>query len=441
MKVQSRQTWLRPTCSRVVAILHSYALILLMASALIVGTLAANALALSAVEVRSGEAKNPIPRNATDLGKATIQLVNGKEIDATVTSVDRDGNVEGTNVPNGLNIRELLSLKTSRQTKRDVSNKVSVYLVGGGKVWVSDPSITDEIVSFRSGSGTNELSLQSAKAIVWSNSPMVESILKSPSRENDTIIVETSNGERGVEGILESIDAEFVRINYKGKSEKIGLAKVKAVVTADLALAKLDGSIATVELVDESKIVGAIVELVDGELTLNVATGTSIGLSTSSVASITIASNRLLYLSDAEPIEVQQKSVFAVQRNWKRDRSVENNPLRIRHKASEKTVSFNKGLGTQASSRLVFANTNEFDRFGAVVGIDAETKGRGDCQMVIRGDGIELWSKRVRGSDGPQEIDVDITGMKEVELLVYPGEEFDLGDHADWCDARFLKTK
>ena len=89
----------------------------------------------------------------------------------------------------------------------------------------------------------------------------------------------------------------------------------------------------------------------------------------------------------------------------------------------------------------MFANTNEFDRFGAVAGIDAETEGRGDCRMVVRGDGIELWSKRVRGSGGPHKIDVDITGMTQIVLLVYPGEEFDLGDHADWGDARFLKTK
>ena len=95
----------------------------------------------------------------------------------------------------------------------------------------------------------------------------------------------------------------------------------------------------------------------------------------------------------------------------------------------------------QASSRLVFANEAGFDRFSAVAGIAAETKGRGDCQMIVRGDGIELWSKRVTGGGGPLEIDVDIEGIKEVALVVSPGAEFDLGDHANWGEARFLKTK
>ncbi len=376
-----------------------------------------------------------------DLGKSTIQLVSGRVVDATITSVDRDGNVAGGDVPNGLNIRDVLSVRTLRTTQRDTTHPVRIHVIGGGLLWISNPSIADEMLAFRSGSGATKLPLQACRAIVWSTSPTVENALKSPSRESDTVIVETADGERGVEGILESLDAEFVGINYKGESRKIGLAKVKAVITADLGLAQAEGSVATVQLVDESRLIGVVVALAGDQLTMDVAAETLIRLDTSGIATISIASDRLLFLSDVEPIEVQEKAIFAVQRSWKRDRSVGDNPLRIRQAGSEKTVAFSKGLGTQASSRLVFANTNDFDRFSAVVGIDAETGGRGDCQMVVRGDGIELWTKRVRGSDGPQEIDVDITGMKQIVLLVYPGEEFDLGDHADWADARFLKSK
>ena len=104
-------------------------------------------------------------------------------------------------------------------------------------------------------------------------------------------------------------------------------------------------------------------------------------------------------------------------------------------------IELRKGIGTQSFSRLSFANTNEFDRFRAVVGIDAETGGRGDCQMVVQGDGIELWSKRVKAAEDPIQVDLDIAGIKEIALIVNPGEDFDLGDHADWGDARFLKTK
>lgn len=381
------------------------------------------------------------PVRIDDLGPSTIRLVNGTEFDATISTIDQDGNIQGSNIPGRLNLGDVLSISTSRRITRHSSDAISIYVVGGGQVFVSDPRTTDERIMFRSASAIGELSLQAIAAIVWSSSPMVKRIQEAPSTENDTVVVTTSDGERGVEGILESIDSDFVHINYKGESRKIGLAKVKAIVMADLGLAKPDGSIARIRLVDHSRLAGIIDGVGDGQLNLTIASGTNVNVPTSNIAEIKIDSDRLLYLSDVDPMEVQEKAIFAIQRPWKRDRSVENNPLRIRLKGSEDTVSFAKGLGTQASSRLVFENTNQFDRFVSVVGIDAETGGRGDCQMIVRGDGIELWSKRIRGTDGPHEVNVDITGMKQVVLLVSPGEEFDLGDHADWGDARFLKTK
>ena len=381
------------------------------------------------------------PLAALDLRQSVIQLVNGTSIEGSIVSVDADGNVVGSSIPEGLNLLDILAVRTARKARPIAENSVLIHVVGGGQIRVGSAAMADEKITFRSGSGVTELPLQATRAVVWSSSDLVESALKQPSKENDQVVVETANGDRSVEGILESIDAQFVTINYKGESKKIGLAKVKAIVSADLGLSGPKGSLATISLADESTVVGVISGIANDELEMAVGGGASLRLKTSNVISLSIASDYLVYLSDINPIDVQEKSVFALQRSWKRDRSVENNALKIRLKGSEKTIQFNKGLGTQSASRLVFENTNGFDRFGAVVGIDAETEGRGDCQMVVRGDGIELWSKRVQASDGPQTIDVDITDMKEVALIVYPGEEFDLGDHADWGEARFLKTK
>ena len=289
---------------------------------------------------------------STDLGKSKIQLVNGTNIEATISSIDQAGNVMGEGVPVGLNLSEILSLDTSRPKKREDSNSVSIFLVGGGRVFASDPSITDEKVAFLSASGTNELSLQATSAIVWSTSPMVQRTRKAPSKENDIVIVATADGERSVEGILESIDAQFVHLNYNGESRKIGLSKVNAVITANLGLKKPEGSVATIQGVDESSFVGVIVGIGDGKLTLSLAAGTSVELPTSNIGEISIASDRLLYLSDIEPIEVQEKAIFAIQRPWKRDRSVENHELRIRLEGSEKNHLFYQGIGNTG----VFAN-------------------------------------------------------------------------------------
>ena len=104
-------------------------------------------------------------------------------------------------------------------------------------------------------------------------------------------------------------------------------------------------------------------------------------------------------------------------------------------------TTFNSGIGIQSYSRLAFSNESGFTRFLATVGIDAETEGRGDCVMRVEGDGISLWSARVRGGEVAVDVDVSIEGISEVVLIVEPGEQFDLADHADWAKARFLKSE
>ena len=72
--------------------------------------------------------------------------------------------------------------------------------------------------------------------------------------------------------------------------------------------------------------------------------------------------------------------------------------------------------------------------------MDAETRGRGDCRFIVQGDGVELWSQRIRGSDDPQPLDVDITNVRQIALIVEPGEQLDLADHANWAAVRLLQT-
>ena len=148
----------------------------------------------------------------------------------------------------------------------------------------------------------------------------------------------------------------------------------------------------------------------------------------------------MVYLSDLTPSSQEQQTRFAAARLWRNDKSLLGNPLRLKYKSTGKVLTFEKGLGTRSYTQLVYDN-DRFDQFRAIVGIDLETAGRGDCEMVVEGDGIQLWSKRVRAEDDPESIVVDIDGISKVSLIVREGEYFDLADHANWADARFTISK
>ena len=384
----------------------------------------------------------PVSLAAQGLGKTQVQLVDGSSFSASITSVDQQGKITGDGVPQDANIKDVLSIRSDRSVSENENSGIKVVPAGAGELNVNRIEIANESVKVRSDIvGEKEFSLQAIRAVVWSSSEIVNKAIATPSKDNDKVIVAVADGERVVEGILESLDSEFVTLNYRGESRKIGIAKVKAIVIADLGLKNPEGPPATVRLIDGSSISGAFRQLTEGKVSIALAGKANIEVAAAKIVSINIISDRLMFLSDTEPTEVQEKALFAIQLPWQKDFSVEKNPLRLRGPTHSKTLEFKKGLGVQSFSQLTFSNTREYDRFAATIGIDVETGGRGDCRMTVQGDGIELWSKRVKATDQAEAIEVDITGMKEITLTVHPDEDFDLGDHADWAEARFVKTK
>lgn len=118
------------------------------------------------------------------------------------------------------------------------------------------------------------------------------------------------------------------------------------------------------------------------------------------------------------------------------DRSVEGNPLRI----GEET--FAHGIGTHAFSEIVYdIRDRGFRRFVAVVGVDREISapaGTVAFQVVV--DGKRKFDSGVIGAKDPaMGVSVDVTGARELRLIVTDGGDGINYDHADWADAGFLR--
>ena len=116
------------------------------------------------------------------------------------------------------------------------------------------------------------------------------------------------------------------------------------------------------------------------------------------------------------------------------DRSVTNGPITINGKT------FDRGVGTHATSRLYVDAKANAEKFLASVGIDdSALKKPGSVVFKVIGDGKTLWKSEVVKPGQPAlPVEVDLKGIKTVLLLVTDaGDGIDY-DHADWADARFL---
>lgn len=101
---------------------------------------------------------------------------------------------------------------------------------------------------------------------------------------------------------------------------------------------------------------------------------------------------------------------------------------------------FHRGIGTHAYSRIVYKRPEGHDMFAATIGCDQKAL-VGSLVFVVEGDGRELFRSPVfRVDTKPLKIQVPIGGTREIALIVEDGGDRINADHANWANARFLKT-
>lgn len=95
------------------------------------------------------------------------------------------------------------------------------------------------------------------------------------------------------------------------------------------------------------------------------------------------------------------------------------------------------GLGVHAYSDIKYNLDANFTRFTSDIGIDNETGGRGSAVFQVFVDGkIAYDSGTVRGTDSARQVSVDVTGARELRLVVSPGGDGNAYDHANWAGAK-----
>jgi hypothetical protein len=119
---------------------------------------------------------------------------------------------------------------------------------------------------------------------------------------------------------------------------------------------------------------------------------------------------------------------------WRKDLSVWGNPL------TASGVVHERGVGTHSRTELTFDLAAQFLTFLADVAIDDETKGAGSATVSVTGDGRALLAPtEVAGGAKPRRVKLDVTGVRQLTLLVDYGKNEDAGDHVDWLDARLIR--
>ena len=121
------------------------------------------------------------------------------------------------------------------------------------------------------------------------------------------------------------------------------------------------------------------------------------------------------------------------------------NKLRLTDE-NNKEVVYEKGLGAHSTSTVIYDLTKldkEYSRFTSYVGVDRQMYNTvGSVEFKVYVDGKLKYESGVMTSTQAQKfVDVDITGAKELKLVVTDGNNGNGSDHGDWADAKLVFAK
>lgn len=150
---------------------------------------------------------------------------------------------------------------------------------------------------------------------------------------------------------------------------------------------------------------------------------------------VEVLNGRTLYLSQLEPAVVKERTRLAPAQPYRRNRNCKGEVLSLGGNH------YSWGLGVHADSELSYEIGGRFKTFSATVGIDDKVGGQGSVVFAVLGDGRLLGKTDVvRGGDGaPKELLVPIAGVKTLTLQVDSAGDMDLGDCANWADAKLIR--
>jgi hypothetical protein len=377
------------------------------------------------------------PAPAQKLRGPAVVLLDGTRIEAPALEIAQ-GRVTGPGLPAQLTFDDLRQIELPVPPVNPPTSPVLVVLRGSGRVQAESLTIAEDRCELRFSGQAVPLPLDLVYIVRFepaTASPEFEQAVATPLVELDRAAVKDENGKLTlIAGLIDRLTGQELALEVAGQVRTIPRSRLFGLLVAQPAGEGPPPRV-LVAFRDGSTLGGTDLSLAEGKATLVLPAGGRVPFDGSAVRRVTIRSSRVAFLSDWKPTAEAQQAIVTFPLPWQRDKSASGKPLVVG------TRQFEKGLGMHARTELTFALDKQWDLLAATIGLDPEAGARGDCVFTVLADGELLFTRRMRGSDSPYELELPLIGRGQLTLAVEPGEGLDLADYANWGDVRVVKNR
>jgi NPCBM/NEW2 domain-containing protein len=369
-----------------------------------------------------------------------LTTLSGRRVTGTLVELSADHaslNSHGKDVR--VPLAEVLDLRTLRPRPAVPPDlkRPELALIDGSRLYWSALRISDRQVFVETpqlGKFTLPLTAVSSVRLALLDRQLVDAWKDLSARDvtQDMLVIAKANVLDHLDGTVGTIDATNIHFVLDGEERTAKRQKVFGIVYARrngetskpiCELSNTSGDLLKPQTITWSA----------AQLNIGLVGGAQLVVPFEQVVSLDFSSGKVRYLSQLEPREVKYTPFFDQVWTYCRDRPRDGGALRLGNKE------YSRGLWIHSRTFLKYRLSGDFRRFQAVMGIDQAVAPLGNVHVVISGDGKTLLESDVRGSDPPQNLDLDVAGVRDLDILVDFGGDLDIADHLDLADAKVIK--
>ncbi|QDU13366.1 NPCBM/NEW2 domain protein [Gimesia maris] len=337
-----------------------------------------------------------------------------------------------------LPLSNILNMRFPRnRSQRSLELPLTVRLTDGSKFPIQALQSNDRQVKV-SGKQTGELILPTKNVASIRFGPLSSNIrdswekLLKAENSKDLLVVQKENVLDYIDGVVGSITEDKIQF-FTGEDEvSVNRSRVFGVIYFRPPTPEVS-PFCEIRLTDEGVLKASAINFTGSEFTATLQGGTQARFAPQSIANLDFSQGKVRYLSDLEPGNIEYTPFFDTVWKYRKDRHRDGGPLRVGGKE------YARGLYIHSKTLLQYRIKGDYRNFRAIMGIDDSVPGIGFVYVEIKGDGRTLYSGNVRSSDSPVELNLDVRGVRDFEVLVDFGDNLEICDHLDLCEARFIK--
>ena len=367
-----------------------------------------------------------------------VQLLDGSSIEGKLARFNHEQlTVETSGGKQDVATNRLLSIQVADKKPQDITTVPLAVAIRGGGLLLAKDLTTNNLEATVTLLDKQPVTLRLDGIAGMLFSPITNESLEhwrtecAKERTSDLLVADRSGEKAELEGIIGNIGKERLSFTVDGEAVDVRRDRVRSLYFATSPIAAK--SPVTLHEVGGNIWPASKILWDDTGVTIM---GVSIGSqqrTAETVARIDVASDRITYLSDLKPDNVEHIPYFDTTWPVQKDRNLFNKPIQLG------TTRFAKGIVVHSKTTLTYEIAGQYKQFLATVGIEGNAGPLGQADVRFVADGKVVKDLTVRANETSFPVDIPLEQVQQLSIIVDYGPLADLGDHVAFADARLVK--